>query len=366
MINAFLLIWGSEAARFRATPWFKAKSPNSRTVGNPDNGDELATRVLRSRIDRRRPCVTEDRTLLSNNLFMAKLEYSDFYKFIASTGIALVAVAVAGPWLVLRESFDLTIDTSRLKTLTPIAQAAVTRRQEMATTLLSFFWVSPVLFVVGLLVGIWGLTKWHQRQQVRDRGEDAATKKAETELKAMTAPEIEAKAIRELESNEGDPVQEQVVVEKTAHASAIDDYLNAEKALFTRMRECLGPEVTIETNKRVGNVEYDAIVQRGTEEPVILEVKYIRKGFNSGFLAESVNSLTARTALFASKFSKRPRALLIIILASQNSVFVEKLGSLRNRLITERPQLESIGMYWVTSADISSLTCHRVRQWLQM
>jgi hypothetical protein len=36
---------------------------------------------------------------------MSQLEYGDYYKFIASVGIALIAVAILLPWLFLHESF---------------------------------------------------------------------------------------------------------------------------------------------------------------------------------------------------------------------------------------------------------------------
>jgi len=50
---------------------------------------------------------------------MPQLEYGDCYKFVASAGMALVAGAVAVPWLFLREPFDLTIASSKLQTLPP-------------------------------------------------------------------------------------------------------------------------------------------------------------------------------------------------------------------------------------------------------
>lgn len=82
---------------------------------------------------------------------MAQLEYGDFYKFVASAGIALVAGAFAVPWLFLREPFDLAIETSKLKTLTPIAQGAVTLRQEIVADILPWLpWVSAVLAILVL------------------------------------------------------------------------------------------------------------------------------------------------------------------------------------------------------------------------
>ena len=102
----------------------------------------------------------------------------------------------------------------------------------------------------------------------------------------------------------------------------------------------------------------------GPDERVIVDVKYIRKGFNSGFLAETVNGLTARTALYASRFSAPSRAVLVIILASPNSIFVEKIENLKARLRTDRPQLASVGIHCITKDEIPALTCQQVRQML--
>jgi hypothetical protein len=45
---------------------------------------------------------------------MKTLAYSDFYKFIVSIGIVLISLAVLFPWLLLRESFDITLSRSEI------------------------------------------------------------------------------------------------------------------------------------------------------------------------------------------------------------------------------------------------------------
>ena len=296
---------------------------------------------------------------------MAQLEYGDFYKFVASAGIALIAGAIAVPWLFLREPFDLGIETATLTKLTPIAQGAVTLRQEIVADLLPWVpWVSAVLAILGTILVICGLVLWYKRQRVRDRGEEAAVKKAEHDLEKMTPQEVEAKMRQELESIEAEPSPSEVVTIAPVPVSAVEAYVEAERALFARMQECLGPDVHAEFNRRISNIQYDAILRLGSNESVIVEVKYIRKGFNSGFLAESVNGLIARTTLYASRFSNPSRAVLIIILASRNRIFVEKIEQLKQRIVGDRPQLANIGIYCIEKDEIPILTCYRVRQML--
>ena len=69
---------------------------------------------------------------------MAQLEYGDYYKFIASAGIALIAGAVIVPWMFLREPFDLAIEASKIALLTPDAQNIVHARQHLIATTISY------------------------------------------------------------------------------------------------------------------------------------------------------------------------------------------------------------------------------------
>jgi hypothetical protein len=264
--------------------------------------------------------------------------------------------------LFLREPFDLAMDASKLKTLTPIAQSAIMHRQGILAGILPCLpWVAAVLAVLGLILVIWGLLLWYKRQRIRDRGEEAATKKAEHELQQMTIKEVEAKARQELEGVEEDSQQPQPVG-LAAFVNGVNAYLDAERALYARMNECLGPDVHIETHKRAGDVEYDAIVRLGSHERVIVEVKYIRKGFNYGWLTESVNGLTAKTALYGSRFSTSSRPVLVIILASPNRVFVEKIETFKERLRADRPRLRDLKIHCVAKEEIPTLTCQQVRK----
>lgn len=291
---------------------------------------------------------------------MPQLDYGDFYKFVASAGIALIAGAVAVPWLFLREPFDLTIESSKLQTLTPLAQSVVTHRQALIAGMLPLIpWVSAGLAALGLALVIWGLLLWHERQRIRDRGEEAATKKAERELEQMTTKQVEARARQELE-----PIEEELQLTPSVQpaSTSVNAYLDAERALFARMTECLPQSTEMLTHQRSDGVEYDAILRLKPNERVIVEVKYIRKGFNRGWLAESVNELTAKTALFANKFSTSSRAILVIILASPNRIFVDKIEKFTEEMSADRPRSVSMRVHCFAASDIPALTCQQVRQ----
>src|SRR5580693_977320 len=104
---------------------------------------------------------------------MAQLEYGDYYKFIASAGIALIAGAVIVPWMFLREPFDLAIEASKIAQLTPDAQSVIHIRQHLVATIINYMpAASGVMAIIGAgLTGI-GLYPWRLRQSVRDKAED--------------------------------------------------------------------------------------------------------------------------------------------------------------------------------------------------
>jgi hypothetical protein len=224
-------------------------------------------------------------------------------------------------------------------------------------------WLSVGLATLGLTLVVWGLWLWHKRQRIRDRAEEAATKKAERELEQMTAKEVEAKAHQELE-----PIEEELQLAPSVQpaSTSVNAYLDAEQALFARMTECLPRSTEMLTHQRSDGVEYDAILRLKPNERVIVEVKYIRKGFNRGWLAESVNELTAKTALFANKFSTSSRAVLVIILASPNRIFVDKIEKLTEEMRAGRPRPVSIRVYCFAASDIPAMTCQQVKQMFEV
>lgn len=292
---------------------------------------------------------------------MAQLEYGDYYKFVASAGIGLVVVAVVGPWLFLREPFDLAIEAAKLGALTPTARNIVVQRQQTVAVILHVIpYISGALGILGVILLLYGLIQWRERQRIRDQSEDLAVEKQERELHPLTPQEVEAEAREELELLEEEPQQ----TPPTARSSTatVNAYLGAERALFRKIEECFGPSVKLLTHTRVKGVEYDAVLRPREGERVIVEVKYIRKGFNQGWLAESVNELTAKTALYGSRFSTPARAVLIIILASSDETLPEKIEKLKDRLHAERSRSSDIRIHHISESAISELSCRQLRE----
>lgn len=291
---------------------------------------------------------------------MAQLEYGDYYKFIASAGIALIAGAVIVPWMFLREPFDLAIEASKIALLTPDAQNIVHARQHLIATTIKYLpLASGLMMTLGTaLTGI-GLFQWRSRQSVRDKTEDLQSAKLDKELRAMSQEQIETKVKNDLEDAE----DLELAPRALQSASAVGSVLAVEQALIGRISACLGSSVKVLSNQRLGNVEYDAIIRVKGTKRIIVEIKYIRKGFNRGWMSETVSSLASRMALYTKTFDESTSGLLLVIIATSNSPLSRKVIEIAEELRISHPsRLDNIRIRTIYEADIATISCPEVRK----
>lgn len=291
---------------------------------------------------------------------MAQLEYGDYYKFIASAGIALIAGAVVVPWMFLREPFDLAIEASKIALLTPDAQNIIHTRQHLIAITINYLpLTSGLMAALGIVLTGFGLYPWHSRQSVRDSNEDLQNAKLNKELQAMSPQQIETKVENGLEDAEGlepGPVAVQ-------SQSAVIAALAVEQALLGRISSCLGPSMKVMSNQRLGNIEFDAIIRAGSAKRIILEIKYIRRGFNRGWLSETVNGLASRMALYTKTFDESTSGLVLVVIATPNSPLSRKVSEISEELRTKHPaRLDHIRIQTIYEADIATISCLELRE----
>jgi hypothetical protein len=290
---------------------------------------------------------------------MGQLEYGDYYKFIASAGIALIAGAVVVPWIFLREPFDLAIEASKIALLTPDAQNIIHARQHLIATTINYLpLASGLMATVGATLTGLGLYPWRFRQSVRDKTEDLQTEKLDKELKAMSPEQIETKAKNDLENAE----ELEPALRAIQSPSAVSSVLAVEQALIGRISSCLGPSMKVMSNQRLGNVEFDAIIRAKSTKRIILEIKYIRKGFNRGWLSETVNNLASRMALYRKTFDESTSGLLLVVIATSDSPLSRKVMEISEELRISHPsRLDNIRIRTIYEADIAAMSCLELR-----
>jgi hypothetical protein len=294
---------------------------------------------------------------------MAQLEYGDYYKFIASAGIALIAGAIVVPWMFLREPFDLAIEASKLPLLTADSQNIIHARQHVIAVIVGALpKVSIGLAVAGTLLTGFGLIGWHSRQSVRDKSEDLAAKKLEEELKAMSPAQIEEKAKNEVEDVEQAADEPVAKFSALLAPSLLSSALAVEQAVQDKLRSAFGSIGTVMSNQRLGNAEFDAIIRAKGASPIIVELKYIRKGFNRGWLISTISNLTLRMAIYTKTFSEYASGFLLVVIATTDSPLARKVTELEREIRLAQPTLlNDIRVRTIYEAQIATISDESLR-----
>ena len=189
---------------------------------------------------------------------------------------------------------------------------------------------------------------------MRDRSEDLQAEKLSEELKAMSPDQIETKAKNDLENED----ELEPAIALTQSPSAMSSVLAVEQALLSKISTCLGQSAKVMSNQRLGNVEYDAIVRAKDGKRIIVEIKYIRKGFNRGWFSETASGLASRMALYTKTFDESCTGLLLVVIATSNSPLSNKLAQMAEELRSSNPsRLDKIRVHSIYQSDIANMPC---------
>jgi hypothetical protein len=260
---------------------------------------------------------------------MTQIEYSDFYKFTVSVGIALIVLAAVVPWLFLREHFDLLVDSAQLAHLTPAAQAIVADRQLLVQRIFRYIpWISIATSLVGLFLAGFGLRQWWARQGVRDETEELGLAKLKMELTTMSPQQVTARLEADAEQLLG-PTETRT--ELVASTKQIRDI---EQELYKRISTCFRHSHFARANQRLGNAEYDIILESNEKKDsdILIEVKYIRRGFQSGWMRESVGRLMLANDLYMERLKRKSSPLLLIVTAEAVEISTSQFADMRRKL----------------------------------
>jgi len=232
---------------------------------------------------------------------MTKLEYGDLYKFLASLGIVLISLALLVPWLLVRESFGGLLTPSDVSQLTPMGQALLHYRQQLAVWFLRSVWcISPVLAVSGTAALVLGILPWVRRQRIADEREQAEAGKANLEyeklrreMQALTPVQIALKGIEETAQE----VPGEVAADPAAIRSVstgLQEYLRVQQMVFDKLVTCYGQE-RILTQQSARGATYDAVLLAdcASAPDVVFEVKRLTRRLSLDRLRAAVDQTSA-------------------------------------------------------------------------
>jgi hypothetical protein len=114
-----------------------------------------------------------------------KVQYSDYNRFLVSTGYVLIAIGLFLPYFYLRENFDLQIEETKISLFTRVAQQIIYEKHKFSFWMIKAIpWISLFFISMGLLFLFTGGHRWRRRQKIEDEKLNEEVAKLKKEKKA--------------------------------------------------------------------------------------------------------------------------------------------------------------------------------------
>jgi hypothetical protein len=171
----------------------------------------------------------------------------------------------------------------------------------------------------------------------------------------MSPRQVDAKIEAEVERDSSPDQPPMSLISSTKH------YRDVELNLQLRLSNCFSDSHNLRTNQRLGNAEFDVILESKLPHraDVIVEVKYLRKGFRFGWMRESASRLLLATDLYEDRIQRKTSPLLLLVTGPELQLGHDTLDDLKERL---PQQLSRCRIAVLKEEEISSSTCDRLRQ----
>ena len=302
---------------------------------------------------------------------MTKLEYDDFYRFIVSLGVVLMALAFLLPWLFLREPFDALVTVDDMSELTLTAQRLINIRQATALWFVqNITWISGIIAVTGLSFLIVGVFLWARKQRQLDEKESLERRMLELEIQAMTLAiqamtptEIAQKAIKEVQESAEVGVAEPLPEALAPASNMLSEYFRIESLVIDKLRTCFSSQVLVLPHQRIDGAAYDVILFSGhlLVTDVIIEIKFTRRKPHRRWILENVDRVVLSTQIYQEK-TKRNAAGVVLFIVPRDSLDGVQETEYR-QVVSERTESldKPIFVHFIAEEDLEGLSCKALR-----
>ena len=272
---------------------------------------------------------------------MRNIDFSDIHKFVVSIGLVLIFLAILIPWLFFKEKFDLLLNVSEIKQMTEAAQDLINYRQQVLLITVKFLpYLSITMFIVGVILVIFGLIKWNKKQIIFDEHQVILLSKTKKEIESMSYVEKSKSVLEESNQDYGIGMDNSVESPETfnkykSQQIIISKYLDIESNILKSVEKSYSIHYGILSNMRVGNLEYDIILNSNSGKDVILEIKYL-KNINSILnFNKSIIALKNLKLNYSHILNKKVIAKILIVLPN----------TLYNKVTTNKNIMEKISKF---------------------
>ncbi len=246
---------------------------------------------------------------------MDKLNFSHFYKFIVSLGIALVLFSISIPYFFLKESYGLFITSKKMLCLSNESINILQQKQfiySIVSTIIPF--VVIALFIIGSGFFIWGLIGWYNKQKDFDRKISLENKKLEKEIENMSPEEIVEKAI-----SETNYIEDDMNLLINNEDSPIFAYLKVEILVIKLLKMGFSKKYRVNPNQKIlfnkGYYAFDVLLLslNNSEPDVIIEIKLSRRGYSKHLFKETIEKLREPSKQYSKRTNKNIKIVCLFV-----------------------------------------------------
>lgn len=242
-----------------------------------------------------------------------KFEFSDLYKFIVSLGVILVTLAILGPWLFLREPFDLQVKANELQELTETARQTIVRRQEIVLIATRLWpWLSPFSAILGLALIFTGIRSWHRNQIELDAKTAAESKLAQHRLRNATAQE---KVARKQEEAAEPLTVAEMESGKVEGGDTTSVAMRTEQMVIDKIRT-IAPRHHVLTDQVIDDSYFDLILESRELylKSYVVEIKYVSRAFSYAWLRQTACQVRQQATIYSHFTNSLLNSALLVVM----------------------------------------------------
>jgi hypothetical protein len=294
-----------------------------------------------------------------------KLEFGDLWKFVVSVGLTLVWGAPIVLWFLFKEPFDLTLKAAELSTYTPEGQAALRARQHAVLSVITWGpWVALGALLLGLVITGFGFWKWRRSQVLIDEMQEQAAAEKRSAVRKATEDEMAAKNDPDgVDSSSGLPLGPSPSPVLQTSSTPRVSLQKVESAFAAQISKFMSTSYSLQQDMMVANRRVDFVLSGGyLDKDYLIELKYIRKGFNLGWLSDAALQLRAAMIQYRLAKDRSPNTALVVVVeddawkASYESLVERARSELplrqgKDRIaLIRRTEIDDLSPAWVSDA----------------
>lgn len=264
-----------------------------------------------------------------------KIEFSDLYKFITSTGLIIVGSAFFIPWLFMKQDQGLVVSERDYQLMNEGARTLLDSRIQLNLLISkSILYISITLFVIGIISMCYGIWKWSKKQKILDEFQSIDIAEKRANQKNLKPKEVLEKADSEIEDEikaESDIIKEkpEKKISKESRNELKTNLIDLENHFYQKLLDYNTFNYKVSNNIKIADkYEVDLLLNaynNSKHRDVLVEIKYLQNKLSMQLIRDSYKQFR-RTFSYYAQTTKRKGTMVFIVVYKDNIASDEQMN----------------------------------------